>query len=204
MKKKILLSILLLSSSLIGFCTTWTISNSGFSFNPATITINLGDSVNFGITASHDAREVSMATWNVNGSTALPGGFQTPFGGGLVLPAQLGLGTHYYVCTPHASSGMKAKIIVQSSTTGIAENQSQTNLSVYPNPSNGKFQFALEGSQVLKNCKMEIYNVQGVRICQSVITNTKTDIDLSNQPNGIYFLKFFNGQTIITKKVVIE
>ena len=204
MKKKILLSILLLSSSLIGFCTTWTISNSGFSFNPATITINLGDSVNFGITASHDAREVSMATWNVNGSTALPGGFQTPFGGGLVLPAQLGLGTHYYVCTPHASGGMKAKIIVQSSTTGIAENQSQTNLSVYPNPSNGKFQFALEGSQVLKNCKMEIYNVQGVRICQSVITNTKTDIDLSNQPNGIYFLKFFNGQTILTKKIVIE
>lgn len=204
MKKKILLSILLLSSSLIAFCTTWTITNSGFSFNPATITINLGDSVNFGITASHDAREVSMATWNVNGSTALPGGFQTPFGGGLVLPAQLGLGTHYYVCTPHASGGMKAKIIVQSSTTGIAENQSQTNLSVYPNPSNGKFQFALEGSQVLKNCKMEIYNVQGVRICQSVITNTKTDIDLSNQPNGIYFLKFFNGQTILTKKIVIE
>jgi plastocyanin len=204
MKKKILASILLLSSSLIGFCTTWTISNSGFSFTPATITINLGDSVNFGITASHDAREVSMATWNVNGSSALPGGFQTPFGGGLVLPAQLGLGTHYYVCTPHASSGMKAKIIVQNSTTGIAENQSQTNLTVYPNPSNGKFQFALEGSQVLKNCKMEIYNVQGVRICHSLIMNTKTDIDLSNQPNGIYFVKFFNGQTILTKKIVIE
>ena len=204
MKNKILLSLLLLSTSLTGFCTVWTVNNSANTFTPATITINFGDTVNFVITTAHDAREVSQTTWNANGNTALTGGFQTPFGGGMVLPAQLGVGTHYYVCTPHASIGMKGTIIVQNSTTGIAENQSQTNISVYPNPSNGQFQFSMDGSPLSKDCKMEIYSVQGERIYQSVITNTKSDIDLSNQTKGIYFVKMYNGQTILTKKMVIE
>jgi hypothetical protein len=87
-------------------------------------------------------------------------------------------------------------------TTGIAENQSQTNVSVYPNPSNGQFQFTVDGSHVAKNCKMEIYNVLGERIYKFDITNTKSDIDLSNQTNGIYFVKIYTGQTILTKRIV--
>ena len=46
-------------------------------------------SMNFTLAASYDAVEVNQATWNANGTTALPGGFQTPFGGGLVLPSIL-------------------------------------------------------------------------------------------------------------------
>jgi len=99
---------------------------------------------------------------------------------------------------------MKGTIIVQNSSAGIAENQSQTNISVYPNPSNGQFQFSMDGSPLSKDCKMEIYSVQGERIYQSVITNTKSDIDLSNQTKGIYFVKMYNGQTILTKKMTIE
>ena len=111
--KKITLLFLLFSISLTGFCTTWTINNSANTFTPSTITINVGDSVKFVTTSSHDAREVSQITWNANGNTALSAGFQTAFGGGVVLPSQLGVGTHYYVCTPHASLGMKGTIIVQ-------------------------------------------------------------------------------------------
>lgn len=113
MRNKILLSLLLMSTSLTGFCTVWTVNNSGLTFTPATITINAGDTVHFVLSTSHNAREVSQATWNANDTTALAGGFQAPFGGGLVLPAQLGVGTHYFVCTPHASFGMKGTIIVQ-------------------------------------------------------------------------------------------
>ncbi len=75
---------------------------------------------------------------------------------------------------------------------------------IYPNPSNGKFQFTIDGSQFDENCKVEIYNVQGERIYQSAITNTKFDIDLSNQPNGIYIVKIYDGQTVLTKKIVIR
>lgn len=111
--KKITFLLLLLFTSLAGFSTIWTITNSGNSFTPASITINLGDSVNFVLGTSHNASEVSQTTWNANGNIPLSGGFETAFGGGIVLPAQLGVGTHYYVCTPHASVGMKGVIIVQ-------------------------------------------------------------------------------------------
>ena len=113
MRIKIILTFLILSTFITGYCTVWTVNSSGYTFTPATITIIVGDTVNFSIASSHNSVEVSQTTWNSNGSTALSGGFQTPMGGGIVLPAQLTVGTHYYVCVPHASMGMKGTIIVQ-------------------------------------------------------------------------------------------
>ena len=113
MKKTILITALFICS-ISGFSVTWTITNGSFVFNPASISIHSGDSVRFSLASIHNVVEVSQATWNTNGSSALPGGFSLPFGGGLVLPSQLGVGVHYYVCQHHASSGMKGKITVTS------------------------------------------------------------------------------------------
>lgn len=203
MKTIILLSFLMVSTSLTGLCKTWSITNSGFTFNPASITIALGDSVKFILASAHNGTEVSEATWSANGTTALAGGFQTEFGGGVVLPAELEVGTHYYVCTAHASSGMKGTIIVQNAT-GFVENQSHTNLSIYPNPSDGKFELLIDGSLFAGDCNLEIYNVLGDKIYHSVISSSKSDIDLKHPKNGIYFLKIYDGQTVRTKKIVIH
>ncbi len=112
MKLKLLITLLLITISTSAFCTIWTINTSGFTYTPATTNILFGDTVVFSFGGSHDAREVSLGTWTANGNTPLPGGFQTAFGGGMVLPAQLAVGTHYFVCTPHASLGMKGTIVV--------------------------------------------------------------------------------------------
>ena len=202
MKTTFLTSLLLMSTFLTAFSATWTITNSGVTFTPSSVTIELGDSINFNISSMHNAAEVSQATWDANGNTPLPG-FSTPFGGGLVLPAKLTAGTHYYVCTPHASIGMKGIIIVQN-TTDVSEVQQQTNISVYPNPSDGKFQLTFTSSQVSKNCNLEILDMQGNYIYQSDITQPKTAVDLSYQPSGIYFARFFDGAAILTKKIVIQ
>lgn len=114
--KKIILSLSIWIFSFKLTATTWTVTNSGNSFSPVTLTINIGDAVNFDLSNAHNAVEISQATWNANGTTRLTGGFQTPFGGGLVQASSLGLGTHYYICDPHASAGMKGRIIVQSCT----------------------------------------------------------------------------------------
>ncbi|MDX1907903.1 MAG: plastocyanin/azurin family copper-binding protein, partial [Bacteroidia bacterium] len=144
--KNLLLTLLLISTSLTGFCTVWTINDSGLTFTPATITINLGDTVNFVLSATHNAREVSQATWNANGTTALAGGFQAPFGGGTILPAQLGVGTHYYVCTPHASFGMKGTIIVQSCATPATPGTMTGNAAVCSTSSNTYSVAAVSGA----------------------------------------------------------
>ena len=76
MKKSIPLALLTLFSVITpGMSTTWTITNSGFHFTPDTLTIVVGDDVNFSLESSHDVLEVSQETWDVNGTIALESGF---------------------------------------------------------------------------------------------------------------------------------
>jgi plastocyanin len=115
--KKVSFIILFFVFSLTCSGTTFTISTSGFAFSPASTTINLGDIVNFSLAGTnHDAVEVSLATYNANGTTPLAGGFSFGIGvSGTVPAAKLTVGTHYFICTPHIGFGMKGTIIVNNS-----------------------------------------------------------------------------------------
>lgn len=203
MKTRILFSLLMLSFSWTSFATNWTITNAGMTFSPATITINQGDIVSFNLAIAHNAVEVSQSTWNANGNTPLSGGFSTPFGGGQVLSDKLTVGTHYYVCTPHASMGMKGTIIVQTAT-GVDENQEKVDISVFPNPSNGQFQVNINDLSLLKNADLAIYNVVGEKVYQTVITESNPTIVLNHPVKGIYLLKIGNGEAILTKKIIVQ
>jgi plastocyanin len=86
------------------------VANAGLTFSPSTLTIAAGDTVVFSLPLLHDALEVDQSTWNANGSTALPGGFAVPFGGGMAVLNDTG--THYYICEAHILFGMKGTIIV--------------------------------------------------------------------------------------------
>lgn len=93
-----------------GGAQTHTVTNSGFTFDPADLTITAGDSVKWQIADIHDVIEVTEANWTANLNTKKDGGFETDFGGGTLkfdTP-----GTYFYVCSPHASMGMKGKITV--------------------------------------------------------------------------------------------
>ncbi|MBK5284649.1 MAG: hypothetical protein JJE25_04550, partial [Bacteroidia bacterium] len=162
MTKKLLFLAFVLYSG-VALCTNITIADAGFTFSPSTVTINLGDSVNFAIASAHNAAEVSQTTWNTNGNTQLPGGFSTPFGGGLVLPANLTVGTHWYVCQAHASSGMKGIIIVQN-TAGIATGPAAASL--YLNTANPVTQELQVTYSIPKTTRLSIrvYNIIGIEV----------------------------------------
>ena len=203
--KKSLLSLLLLSIAITGFSKTWTIINVEFTFSPSEISILLDDSVFFDLESMHNAVEVSQLTWEANGNTPLPGGFSVPFGGGLVLPEKLTTGTHYYVCTPHAFGGMKGIIIVQSAV-GIPVNPLTAKISIYPNPSNGKFQLDIIDSQFANEYSLEIYDAKGGKIFATSQTSQQTNfnLDLSGFPKGIYFIRLFDGNLQYKRKIIIQ
>jgi plastocyanin len=117
MQKKILFILSLILINLSAFSTVFTVTSPGNSFSPSSITITAGDTVIFSIASSHNVVEVSQTTYNSNGNTALSGGFSLPYSGGTLYTAGLTAGTHYYVCSPHASMGMKGIIIVQACNT---------------------------------------------------------------------------------------
>jgi len=92
--------------------------------------------------------------------------------------------------------------------TGIAENNTEINFSVYPNPSEGIFTIDLSMSSNTQDKPQKrtviVCNVLGEKIYQSEIHNPKSEIDLSNQPAGIYFLKVKTEHGTISKKISIS
>jgi peptidoglycan hydrolase-like amidase len=108
------------------------------------------------------------------------------------------------------ASGDYAVIVTQSNcsdtsecfnitTVGLIENNSSAATTIYPNPSKGRF--TIIGNSITS---IEVYNVIGENIFRSLSNNQKLDIDLSNQINGVYFMKIYEGQTYFTKKVILE
>lgn len=88
-----------------------------------------------------------------------------------------------------------------SSPTGIA-NQDVASLSIYPNPSNGKFTIKNSGSL---NYNLEIYNTLGAKVhFTQVNPHTLAQVDLSAYPAGIYSIKMISGKNIHTEKIVIQ
>jgi plastocyanin len=208
MKNFFLILILTIFVSYRSVSVTHTIVNSGFSFSPSTLTINLGDTVKFVLASIHDAREVSQTTWNANGTTS-NGGFETPFGGGTVLLTQIG--THYYVCVPHASSGMKGQITVNSSN-GVhtAGNNLPTSYFLaqnFPNPFNPSTKISFSLMQ-RSNVTLKIYNEIGEEIKTLIDgeTNSGThDIEFkaADLASGVYFYRLTTPNFNDTKKLII-
>jgi plastocyanin len=185
MKKQMLLFAFFVLISISNFATVWTINNSGTTFSPASITINSGDSVRFVIASNHNVLEVSQSTYNSNGTTALGGGFSLPFGGGLILPSSLTAGTHYYVCIPHASMGMKGTILVNN-TTEISELSSISNITIFPNPASSVLFLTL--TEDVQNLSYEMIDIKGNSISEGSVSGNSASIDISQFPQGIYVL----------------
>jgi hypothetical protein len=72
---------------------------------------------------------------------------------------------------------------------------------VYPNPSNGKF--AINSNSAVNS--VEVYNCLGKIVYTSkLLQQTINEIDLSNAPKGIYFLKICTGQEVHAEKVILQ
>ena len=173
----------------------YTITSAGLAYSPDTLYCNVGDVVTFDVGGNHNAVEVSEATWLSNGSTPLSGGFNIGFGA-VEDFTPTSAGTHYYVCTPHASLNMKGVIIVNSSASRvqngnpIASNDANGDsagdevklqeVELFPNPTTGivKISPVVEGTY-------HIYNEVGRTIGEGQI---KEAYDFSEQPRGIYML----------------
>ncbi len=81
--------------------------------------------------------------------------------------------------------------------TSINNELAEEKLQVYPNPTNGivSIQFTNNSSTTI-----ELYNAIGERLISEQINQSKHTIDISNYPNGVYFLKADGNMTKIIKQ----
>ena len=81
------------------------------------------------------------------------------------------------------------------------ENQTEENLTLYPNPTNGSLKVVL--SMPIKDATIEVYNSLGLLVHQQVASTGINIIDLTKQFNGFYILKIVSGkQTIASQKII--
>jgi hypothetical protein len=90
-------------------------------------------------------------------------------------------------------------------TTNIDEYSATQGLDVYPNPSNGLFNIDLSSFNS-EDVTLKVYNIVGKEIINKKVTNASNNynIDLTNQPEGMYIIKVLTENKKYISKVVIE
>jgi hypothetical protein len=87
--------------------------------------------------------------------------------------------------------------------TNIFKAKVNDKISISPNPSSGKFIVQGPGSTI---SSMEIYNEAGKKI--RTISNNKlqrtAEINISDYPKGVYFIKVYEKGNVYTKKIVLQ
>lgn len=90
-----------------------------------------------------------------------------------------------------------AKLFGGASSVGVNEINNEYSNIIYPNPSSGIFIIEAKGD-------LEIYNVMGEKVFSQKLVTDKTEINLSNQAKGIYFVQIKSGEQIISQKIIIQ
>jgi plastocyanin len=158
----------------------------GDTFDPVQLTVTVGDIVQFNLAPPHNVTQVSMDTWNANGTTPLPGGFLFASGSGAYTTTTVG--TIYYVCTVHVSFGMKGTIIVNA-VTGINDIHKLNGGVVYPNPSTDFITYSCKGNYNIQEVRIMDITGKTVKILQNPETRAyQVKIDISSLDKGMYFI----------------
>jgi plastocyanin len=179
MKKTILYSLAILCYAFTANSQN-TITSVGLTYSPELLVVNEGETVTFQLASNHNAVEISKSTWLANGSQG-NGGFNIPFGGGTWTAA--GTDTLYYVCTPHASAGMKGRIVVIQGLNSNIEQKEQ--IRVFPNPFRESANFVFP--TILANASSRLIDVSGRLVLETPLSELQQKI--STLPSGIYYLK---------------
>ena len=84
----------------------------------------------------------------------------------------------------------------------VTENNKEKNdILIYPNPSSGKFQVTSSKSQVTS---MDVYNLYGEKtVAVAGSSGSEIQIDISNQPDGIYFVRVNTEKGVTGKKIIL-
>lgn len=82
--------------------------------------------------------------------------------------------------------------------TTVNEQFHSSSLTIYPNPSQGSCQLNLNA-----NTELIIYDVYGRVLFQQALAEGVHQLDLSHEPNGLYFISAINKGSVVTQKISI-
>lgn len=176
-------------------------------FDPPYLTLQLGDHVRIvwdaDASSDHTFTQVEQATWEVNGTTPLSGGFH--FGEGTpnegrdftITPTS----EVWYVCRFHASLSMKGMINVVGSV-GMQETTGPHEVRFAPNPASGRTTLVVPDGWPIS---VRILDGVGLQVGRQELFNGRT-LELSNLSPGLYMAEvwYTNGPLLGRKRLLVE
>jgi hypothetical protein len=153
-----------------------------------------------------------IAEWNGSNWSAIGGGFTDHCFWCCDTPTSINTMVSYnsalYVggCFDSIGGARQNSIVKWAGPLALNEiNNSNENISIYPNPSNGKFTIEVKGNK--EKGKVDIYNILGEQVYSKLSTfNSPFSININTQPVGIYFYRLTSekGEFIGSGKLVIQ
>lgn len=121
------------------------------------------------------------------------------------VPVQAG---NYYCSIINAGTCVGVSNVI-SITTGINQvAPSNWQLTIVPNPNTGNFQIDFTSTLKIENIKIQIVNVLGEIVFAKNIENRNgkfsQQINLLNQPKGVYYLIILSDEKLFTKKIIVQ
>ncbi len=91
--------------------------------------------------------------------------------------------------------------------TGMTDLMADANISIFPNPSTGKFILEWKNNETRSEISIRVVNTlneEVYTISERIASDQwKGEIDLSNLTTGIYFIELKNGDKLVRKKFVV-
>lgn len=174
-------------------CISQATTNLQFYPNPTVTATSSKTLICKGATAVLTATGASSYTWNV-----------TPSVSGQTITVNPNTTTNYTVTGADANGCANSYVLAQNvqDCTGFEDIVKQSQISLYPNPSNGSFRVST--NDLPENSKLIIFNSLGQQVLIQTLENGENTIELKTQ-SGIYIYRIVNSQQELrTGKLVIK
>lgn len=129
---------------------------------------------------------------------------------GMFDPQEAGIGTHtitYTYTDGNQCENFAEGLMIVDACTGVIEIVENLTIEVSPNPNSGKFSIMISTAmdekislKVIDNLGSVVYKKESVQINK----NYSTDLDLSNQPKGMYFVYISTDDNNYVKKIIVQ
>ncbi|MEX1131843.1 MAG: T9SS type A sorting domain-containing protein, partial [Flavobacteriales bacterium] len=192
--KKTITFLSLLSTLVINAQTTHDLFVSDFEFSPAFIEAIQGDSLRIvPLDSGHTFTQVDDVTWDANGNT--PSGlFQFDPLLDSITVELTGSGTIYYVCSPHASTGMKG-IVEVALASSVMDHSLVRASAFYPNPASEMIRLRDPSTDVVDVSILDAVGREAARM--QVISSEP--LYVGDLPDGLYTLRVMDSAGIHTE-----
>ena len=84
----------------------------------------------------------------------------------------------------------------------LTETLSRKSISIYPNPTAGLLKISISGWETTDKCKFTIFSLKGALIQEIQVSSSVTEIDLSDESDGMYLLNIELNESKSAWKII--